>query len=398
MDENQKPSETPQATSATQPTAVVNGQPYQPVTPVSGSHLEQFSNQKPSKWRYFFIVLGVLQALGVAIFLLIMFWAIQQAKAGVSGTEFIGLFLFITLVPAVGIIAFINLIGLPIYMIKHKPHGKGLVFSIVSLIISALLALYGAYSVYQLRVATPNRINELNEQFEQKSQEEDRQFIAANAKPEITKEEAIELLKTCKLKGFYYTKQTESENLHNMQFPSPETSSTGVVLVKIDSEPYRISIADRLIPELVPIAREAQKTCANPQFWHDGGYEQYKDGKWYFKGEVVNATQSGKTKDEAINFMQNCKADYFVGYTDMNLVKDASTKSWLDKAEKSTTGIEISEGSTSYVFASKSMTTELQNTARQFRQSCYNAKKLYIAIDDWIETEYPAGQWTRVKQ
>lgn len=75
-----------------------------------------------------------------------------------------------------------------------------------------------------------------------------------------------------------------------MQFPSPEASATGVVLVKIDGEPYRISIADRLVPELVPIAREAQKSCASPQFWHDGTYEQYKDGKWYFKGEAINAT------------------------------------------------------------------------------------------------------------
>jgi hypothetical protein len=60
------------------------------------------------------------------------------------------------------------------------------------------------------------------------------------------------------------------------------------VLTKVDGQPYRISIADRLIPELVPIAREAQKTCVNPQFWHDGNYEQYHDGHWYFNGQVAN--------------------------------------------------------------------------------------------------------------
>ncbi len=389
MDENQKPPEVPR-----QPAGTLNGPPPQPMASMPGN-----LHKKSSKWRYFFIVLGILQALGVAIFLLVMLWAVQQAKAGVSGTEFIGLFLFITLVPAVGIIALINLIGLPIYMIKHKSLGKGLVFGILSLVISALLALCGAYSVYQLRVAVPNRVDELNKEFKQRNEEEDRQFVAANAKPEITKEEAIELLKACKLKGFYYTKQTESENLNGMQFPSAEASAAGVVLVKVDGEPYRISIADRLVSELVPIAREVQKTCDGPQFWHDGTYEQYKDGKWYFKDEVVNAVQSGKTKDEVMSFMQNCKADYFIGYTDISLVKDANTKSWLDNAEKSTTGIEILEDPlNSYVFTSKAMTIELQDVARQFRQSCYNTKKLYITIDDWLETEYPAGVWTRVKR
>lgn len=287
MDENKNSQNaTSQSSTPQQPP----GQPFTPTTPISSSQIEQLSDQKPSKWRYFFIVLGILQALGVAIFFLIMMWAIQQAKAGVSGTEFIGLILYVTLVPAVGLIAFINLVGLPIYMRKHKPRGKGLVFSILSLSVSIILALYGAYSVYQFRVALPKHANELSEQSRQKFKEQDRQFAEANAKPEITKEEAI-------------------------------------------------------------------------------------------------------------SFMQSCKADYFVGYTDISLVKYSNTKTWLNKAEQSNGGIEISENSSkSYVFASKSMTAALQDTARQFRQSCYGTKKLYITIDDWIETEYPQGKWTRVKQ
>ncbi|MDB5182060.1 MAG: hypothetical protein JWP13_823 [Candidatus Saccharibacteria bacterium] len=388
-----QPLPTPAMQTAPLPTGVVNGQPFSQQTPVSSGQIEQLYDQKPSKWRYFFIVLGTLQAAGIALFFLVMFWASQQAKAGVSGTEFIALILFVTVVPAVAIISLVNLIGLPIYMRKHKPHGKGLIFCILSLVISGLLVLYGAYNVYGLTVYP----KKLSEESRQKSEHSQQEFAAANAKPEITKEEAIQLLMTCKLIGFYYTNQTDKSDPANGGWG--ELSSTGVVLTKVDGQLSRISIADKLIPELLPIAREAQKTCANLQFWHDGTYEQYKDGKWYFKGVVVNSTQSGKTKDEAINFMQNCKADYFVGYTDINLVKDANTKSWLNKAEQSSTGIEISEGSpSSYVFASKSMTTALQDTARQFRQSCYNTKKLYITIDDWIETEYPQGKWTRVKQ
>ena len=278
-------------------------------------------------------------------------------------------------------------------MRKFKPRGKGFLLAVVSLIISVILFMYGAYSVYQLRVAAPRQYEEFSEQLKKDSEQREQEFAVDNANPEITKEEAITLIQSCKLKGFYYTKETEKEH-----GTSPAISATGIVLTKIDGEPYRISIADSLVDELVPIAREAQKTCGGPQFWHDGRYEQFKDGSWYFKGEVVNSTQSGKTKEEAISFMQDCKADYFVGYTDIGLVKDSNTKSWLEKAEQSSSGIEISEGPTSYVFASTSMTTELQDTARQFRQSCYNTKKLYVTIDDWIETEYPAGQWTRVKQ
>jgi hypothetical protein len=258
------------STATPQPTAMVNGQPFQPAPPLSSSQSEQMSGQKPSKWRYLFIILGILQVVGVGIYFLVMTWAIQQAKAGLSGTEFIGLIVYATLVPAVGLIAFINLIGLAVYLPRHKPRGKGLVFSLLSLAVSILLALYGAYSVYELRVAAPKQAQQISQQSEQKFQEQQRQFNADNAKPEITKDDAITLLNSCQLSGFYYTSQTSSKADGNWA----ESSTTGVVLTKIDGKPYRISIADRLIPELVPIARQAQQKCGGqPQFWHDGHYE-----------------------------------------------------------------------------------------------------------------------------
>ena len=42
-----------------------------------------------------------------------------------------------------------------------------------------------------------------------------------------------------------------------------------------------------MLDELVPVVREAQKTYTDLQFWHDDAYEQYGDGKWYFKSEVM---------------------------------------------------------------------------------------------------------------
>jgi Tfp pilus assembly protein PilE len=232
--------------------------------------------QKRSKWRFFFIFLGVLQAAGVGLFFFVMMWAVAQAKSGVSGTEFIALILFMTLVPAVGVVALINLIGLPIYMIKRKPHGMGLILCIISLIISLILALYGAYTVYQMQVAVPQQSREAEANMEKESKARDQQFANDNAKPEITKAEAIELINSCQIKGFYYTDQTDKEN-----GGWGELSTTGVVLTKVDGKPYRISIADKLVPELVPIARTAQKNCTDLQFWHNGHYEQRQaDGSW----------------------------------------------------------------------------------------------------------------------
>src|SRR5690606_34955088 len=137
---------------------------------------------------------------------------------------------------------------------------------------------------------------------------------------------------------------------------------------------------------------EAQKNCSQLKIWRDGIPENSQKS-------TVDNPKPAKTKEEATSLMRDCKVDYFVGYTDINLIKDASTKSWLNQAETAATGIEISQNSPkTYVFASRAMTSELQDTARQFRQSCHDTKKLYVTVDDWIETEYPAGQWTRVKQ
>jgi hypothetical protein len=365
------------------------------LNPLNGAQPDLSFDQKSSKWRPFFIVLGILQAAGVTLFILATVGASQLSKAGVSGMEFIVMILLATLVPAVVIVALINLVGLPIYMAKHKPQGKALAFSIVSVVISALLVVYGAYNVYHLYAAPSN----LAEQSREKTRLLTEQFNTGQTLSEIPKEEAVELLKTCKLKEFYYTKQTGKADQVNGGWG--ELSSTGVVLIMVDGAPQGISIADKLITELVSEARNAQKTCAGPQLWHDGAYEQYKDGAWYFKGEAVTAViPSGTTREEAIRFMQTCKVDYLVGYTgDINLAKDANTQSWLQQAEQSDTGIVISEDAPkTYVFVSKTQTAELQDSVRQIRQACYGQKKLYIVIDDWIETEYPAGKWTRVKQ
>lgn len=80
-------------------------------------------------------MLGVLQILGIIIFIRTLFLI-----SGVTGGEFVFLLMLVTIVPAQGIIATINLIGVTIFIVKQKPRGKNLVFCIISILISLPLA------------------------------------------------------------------------------------------------------------------------------------------------------------------------------------------------------------------------------------------------------------------
>lgn len=109
-------------------------------------------DQKPSKWRRFFtdlfIALAILQVLGAGLFLLVMTDVAQQAKDGASGTEFVAILVYLTIVPAVGFAALINLIGLPIYMVKRRPRAVGLILGVLSLLISLGLFLFAVNVFY----------------------------------------------------------------------------------------------------------------------------------------------------------------------------------------------------------------------------------------------------------
>ncbi len=135
-----------------------NPKPTASSPPVSTTYTQEVSpagifeptpNPKPSKWRYFFTILGILQIACLAILILFVAWATQryQAKPDIAGVEFIDLIVLVTLVPAIGLIALINFVGLPLYMRRHKPQGKWLVLSIISLSVSAIVVLWVLYSL-----------------------------------------------------------------------------------------------------------------------------------------------------------------------------------------------------------------------------------------------------------
>lgn len=218
-------------------------------------------SKKPSKlWRYFFIVIAIPQVLALAV--VAYDWTVAlQPGMGEEGFAVVAWILYWA--PVVAAIAFVNFIVLLVYVFKHKPRGKSLVFSIVPLVVLAVLTALCAYSFYQLRVGIESMQHVADSpEIQNAGNAYERKFARDNAQPEITKDEAISLLKSCQLKGFYYGNQTNKNKQEGLW---GELSSTGVVLTRIDGDPYRISVADRLVPELLPIAREAQKTCSELQ-------------------------------------------------------------------------------------------------------------------------------------
>jgi hypothetical protein len=270
MDENQKPQED------LHQSIVVGGQAIQQETTDKQSVPGQRSTRRLNISRNYYIISGALQLVGVAFFVYVYF-----VTAGKSGSEFVYLFMLITLLPFLAAMALVNLIGLPFFLYKHRTQGKVLVLPAASLLVSLGIFLYGAYGIYQTRVVMPKQISQHSKNTQDKLREykeEDQQGIG-----EISKEEAITMLQNCKVMGFYYTNQNDRNN-----GAWGELSATGVVSTSTSDGRYRLSVADRLVSELVPIAREAQKTCSGPQFSHDGDYEQWKEGHWYFKGVLVN--------------------------------------------------------------------------------------------------------------
>lgn len=146
MDENQK---TAQSTdSQAEPT---NEQLAPQITPMPVENTNELSAPKLSRSRFFFELLGVAQAVGVVLYLLIILWANLSLSSGASidGISTIVFLMSLSLGPLMYLIVAINLIGLPIHILRQKPRGKALTLLAISLSISIALVLYKAYMTWQ---------------------------------------------------------------------------------------------------------------------------------------------------------------------------------------------------------------------------------------------------------
>lgn len=94
----------------------------------------------------------------------------------------------------------------------------------------------------------------------------------------LTVEQAAEVLGACKVSGFYYP-GSSIEN--DGDVAKQAYDATGIVLVSdFDDDPIRIHTSPATIEQLAPIARNAQATCPDLQFWN-GRYEQRDaNGNW----------------------------------------------------------------------------------------------------------------------
>jgi len=112
---------------------------YPPTATHPGSRIQR---KAFSKWQYMFIVLGLLQAISVALYVTLLL--LSRIDPGIG---YAVIFLSITVLPVIAVAAVINIIALPFYLAKSQPTGKERTMSIISMLLSLLLLGYGGYIV-----------------------------------------------------------------------------------------------------------------------------------------------------------------------------------------------------------------------------------------------------------
>ncbi len=233
--------------------------------------ISQAENSSQSRRRL--LSLAVFQVIGITVCVLLYFLAnkLQNPSFGIFFVT-----VFIMLVPSIGILAVINVQKLTQYNAANKPHGAWPVFSAFSLMTSVRVGISFIVFAINVFIVAPSRTNEIREKARQEEEQKQQQAVVELAKQEISKAEAIEMLKACQVSSFYYTNQRTRED-----GSWGELSSTGIAVTRQDDGRYKMSVANSLVSELVPVARTAQRTCDGPQFWYAGSFE-YKqaDGTW----------------------------------------------------------------------------------------------------------------------
>lgn len=287
------------------------------------------------RWRTIFAVLGIAGFVTVPLPWIALIWSVKRGQAaGEAGTEYYGA-VFAPLIRAGVATAAATALATAIYLARSRPTGLARALAALALLITVSyvgflgvlaypsvqysregnrtlsaseatalisdcrivriremdrLVLYGDFpEAYFTRYADAGDLDVLSAAAEAASETCDQLWIETaggeeieigedpNVPVEISPQDAAELLRACRISKFHYTQQTGERGGGT----NAESSSTGIVLAFRDN-PIRLHIADRHIPELLPIARHAQETCRRDmQFWHDGGYESRDDeGNW----------------------------------------------------------------------------------------------------------------------
>ncbi|MBP6880842.1 hypothetical protein KBC31_04415 [Candidatus Saccharibacteria bacterium] len=229
---------------------------------------------KKSKLHNFVSFSCTVQTISIATILAVdlLIFLITLSSGSSTGSEFLGLQYLIPAAFGIFVSSLINLFIIPLYILRNKPQGKRLVYVCLYLLVSIIVFAVPLYGLFQSNNYTPPDYEKnYSESADERTVEDnDDKIEPKDEYSEISKENVVELLETCQVGEFFYTNQTNIYN-HNRG----ELSSTGAVLVEQKDVPTRISIADRLIPELLPVAREAQKNCDELVIYRDNTQEKF---------------------------------------------------------------------------------------------------------------------------
>lgn len=222
---------------------------------------EQRATPRSTGWSLAFILLGFANLFTVAL-PIAGFASIERAtRQGDAGAGYGAIILWPLALIGVGVLM-TNVVLIAVYVRHRQPRTSRRIIG-YSVMAASVVMLLGAGYIF---------IDSARDSREQMARWAERHAAPAKTVEftDITAAEAERLLRNCDLRGFYYTRQSRPA-----LGAGGELSPTGVVLTTIEEDPHRISIADRLIDRLVPVAEEAQDDCGRgrPQIWHHGHYQ-----------------------------------------------------------------------------------------------------------------------------
>ena len=138
----------------------------------------------------FYIFLGAFQAAIIIFWILALYvWLPQQQDSTAVGANLILGLLFPLFLVFTCLVAITALIGLSIYLVRHKPKGKKRILSVITLAISLIPVGLGIFMTYHLTVVYPAE----SQRLEQEREESERKAIEQELKDAQLVEEIRQL-------------------------------------------------------------------------------------------------------------------------------------------------------------------------------------------------------------
>lgn len=243
-------------------------------------HPKSSTAEKPSRLLNFYHFLGVVQAVIIVFGAGAMLYLRQLDGDAAVGANLVFGLLFSLLALISLALALIVLIGLPVYLNKHRLQHTWQKRSTLTLIISIVVLSFIMWSSFGPREQTDYEKWAAGsaQRAQQAEQDAQNEYLNSTMGKEITKKEAIVLFNKCQVHEFSYENQRKK---YTGEWG--ELSSTGVVTAEIVGDAsthekvilvHAISVSDKLAPELLPVAQAAQKACKGVEIYKNGILQQ----------------------------------------------------------------------------------------------------------------------------